>query len=126
MNSLKIRKSITYDIILNFDNKISPELQILNAVKKKFKDFSEVNRFINFNFPNGIQSVLLHFNELTNQELSKSVNIGFKKLRISEKVSKLILTRLKILELYKNGLNNLNIYLLKSGMFFFSIKYFTK
>ena len=62
--------------------------------------------------------MLLHFNELTNQELSKSVNIGFKKLRISEKVSKLILTRLKILELYKNGLNNLNIYLLKSGMFF--------
>ena len=119
MNSLKIRKSITYDIIQNFDNKISPELQILNSVKKKFKDFSEVNRFINFNFPNGIQSVLLHFNELTNQELSKSVNIGFKKLRISEKVSKLILTRLKILELYKNGLNNLNIYLLKSGVFFF-------
>ena len=126
MNSLKIRKSITYDIIQNFDNKISPELQILNSVKKKFKDFSEVNRFINFNFPNGIQSVLLHFNELTNQELSKSVNIGFKKLRISEKVSKLILTRLKILELYKNGLNNLNIYLLKSGMFFFLIKYFTE
>ena len=122
MNSLKIRKSITYDIILNFDNKISPELQILNSVKKKFKDFSEVNRFINFNFPNGIQSVLLHFNELTNQELSKSVNIGFKKLRISEKVSKLILTRLKILELYKKGLNNLNIYLLKSGMFFLSNK----
>ena len=70
--------------------------------------------------------MLLHFNELTNQELSKSVNIGFKKLRISEKVSKLILTRLKILELYKNGLNNLNIYLLKSGMFFFLIKYFTE
>ena len=122
MNSLKIRKFITYDIILNFDNKISPELQILNAVKKNFKDSSEVNRFINLNFPNGIQSVLLHFNELTNLELSKSVNIGFKKLRISEKVSKLILTRLKILELYKNGLNNLNIYLLKSGMFFFSNK----
>ena len=39
MNSLKIRKSITYDIIQNFDNKISPELQILNSVKKKFKDF---------------------------------------------------------------------------------------
>ena len=60
MNSLKIRKSITHDIILNFDNKISPELQILNSVKKNFKDFSEVNRFIKINFPNGIQSVLLH------------------------------------------------------------------
>ena len=32
MNSLKIRKFITYDIILNFDNKISPELQIFNSV----------------------------------------------------------------------------------------------
>ena len=25
-----------------------------------------MNRFINFNFPNGIESVVLHFNELTN------------------------------------------------------------
>tara|TARA_A100001388_G_scaffold205396_1_gene156201 strand:- start:265 stop:864 length:600 start_codon:yes stop_codon:yes gene_type:complete len=122
MYSLKIKKFVIYDIILNFDNKISPELQIHNSVKKKIKDLSEVNRFISFNFPNGIQSVVLHFNELTNKELSKSVNTGFKELRISEKVSKLILNRLKILKIYKKGLSNLNLYLLQSGMVFFSKK----
>ena len=42
MNSLKIRKSITYDIIQNFDNKISPELQILNSVKKILKIFRKL------------------------------------------------------------------------------------
>ena len=122
MYSLKIKKFVIYDIILNFDNKISPELQIQNSVKKKIKDLSKVNRFINFNFPNGIESVVLHFNELTNKELSKSVNTGFKELRISEKVSKLILNRLKILTIYKKGLSNLNLYLFKSGMIFFSNK----
>ena len=47
MYSLKIKKFVIYDIILNFDNKISPELQIQNSVKKKIKDLSKVNRFIN-------------------------------------------------------------------------------
>lgn len=122
MYSLKIKKFIIYDIILNFDNKISADLQIQNSVKKKIRDFSEINRFISFNFPDGIESVVMHFNELTNQELSKSVNTEFKKLRISEKVSTLIFKRLKTLEAYKNGLINLNLYLLKSGKVFFSNK----
>ena len=79
-------------------------------------------RFFSFHFPNGIESIIENFNFLINEKLDKISNKKLEKLRVNEKITKLILTRLEILENYKNGLINLNSYLLRNGKIIISNK----
>ena len=122
MCNSKLKNLIVLDVIKNFDKGISTDLQIKTSIKKrKIKD-SDVFRFFSFHFPNGIEGVIENFNFLINEELDKTANKKLDKLRVNEKITKLILTRLEILENYKNGLINLNSYLLRNGKIIISNK----
>lgn len=122
MCNSKLKNLIVLDVIKNFDKGISTDLQIKTSIKKmKIKD-SDVFRFFSFHFPNGIEGVIENFNFLINEELDKTANKKLDKLRVNEKITKLILTRLEILENYKNGLINLNSYLVRNGKIIISNK----
>ena len=122
MCNTKLKNLIVLDVVKNFDRGISADLQIKTSIKKrKIKD-SDVFRFFSFHFPNGIEGVIENFNFLINEELDKTANKKLDKLRVNEKITKLILTRLEILENYKNGLINLNSYLLRNGKIIISNK----
>ena len=122
MCNSKLKNLIVLDVIKNFDKGISTDLQIKTSIKKKKIKDSEMFRFFSFHFPNGIESIIENFNFLINEKLDKISNKKLEKLRVNEKITKLILTRLEILENYKNGLINLNSYLLRNGKIIISNK----
>ena len=122
MCNTKLKNLIVLDVVKNFNKSISADLQIETSIKKrKIKD-SEVFRFLSFHFPNGMEGIMENFNFLINEKLDKLSNKKLDKLRVNEKITKLILTRLEILENYKNGLINLNSYLIKNGKVIISNK----
>lgn len=109
----KIKEQIIFDFISNYKNSKSPKQNLKVAIKKKIKKDPDVERFISFHFSEGVEKVIVDFNHIINHTLDKTLNKSFSSLRTNEKICELILLRLNNLSRFKNGLKNLNKFLIK-------------
>ena len=117
-----LKDKLTLEILTNFDSLNYKDLSNMVECKKFSIEPEECSSYLVSFFPNGINDVILSFNEMISLKLHNLTKQKLKKLSVSEKIKFLLFSRLELLEKKKINFKPLLRYLILPQNFLFTNK----